>query len=108
MIGKNHPNVITVHAVEDFDNIPFVVMEFGEGETVATLLPERRFPAARFFELAIPTASAIAAGEPPATTSSPGRPLRRRHCLRPALGAAPMSVSTVIVAINARFLRMER
>lgn len=57
----NHPNVITVHAIAESGGTPFVVMEFVEGSTVADLLPETGFPPARFFELAIPIASAIAA-----------------------------------------------
>lgn len=57
----NHPNVITVHAVEEVDGIPFVVMEFVEGSTVADLIPADGLPASRFFELAIPITAAIAA-----------------------------------------------
>jgi tRNA A-37 threonylcarbamoyl transferase component Bud32/tetratricopeptide (TPR) repeat protein len=59
LAAVNHPNVITVHAIENVDGVPFVVMELVEGKTVSDLLPEGGFPTARFFELAIPIASAI-------------------------------------------------
>lgn len=39
----NHPNVVTVHAVEEEDGIGFVVMELVEGRTLADLLPETGF-----------------------------------------------------------------
>lgn len=61
LAAVNHPNVITVYAVEDFEGVPFVVTELVEGSTVADQLPERGFTTSRFFDLAIPIASAIAA-----------------------------------------------
>jgi serine/threonine protein kinase len=55
----NHPNVVTVHAVEEEDGVAFVVMELVEGQTLAELIPSTGFAMARFFELAVPICSAL-------------------------------------------------
>ena len=57
----NHPNVVTVHAVEKEAGVAFVVMELVAGQTLAELLPEGGFEVQRFFELALPIASALEA-----------------------------------------------
>jgi len=57
----NHPNVVTVHAVEEENGVAFVVMELVEGRTLAELIPETGFEPARFFDVALPIASALEA-----------------------------------------------
>ncbi len=57
----NHPNVVTVHAVEEEDGVSFVVMELVEGRTLAELLPGGGFEMPRYFDLALPVASALEA-----------------------------------------------
>src|ERR1044072_3937364 len=37
----NHPNIVTVHSVEEADGIHFITMELVKGETLATLLPRQ-------------------------------------------------------------------
>ena len=34
----NHPNIVTVYAIEEFDGVDFIVMEFVEGETLTARL----------------------------------------------------------------------
>ena len=57
----NHPNIVTVHSVEEDDGVHFITMELVEGQTVTELLPKTGFPLSKFFDLAIPLADAVAA-----------------------------------------------
>ena len=57
----NHPNIITVHSVEQADGVHFITMELVKGKTLAELLPKKGFPVDEFFDIAIPLADAIAA-----------------------------------------------
>ncbi len=34
----NHPNIVTIHAIEEVDGVDFIVMEFVEGETLTSYL----------------------------------------------------------------------
>ncbi len=61
LAAVNHPNVVTVHALEEVDGVGFVVMEWLQGRTLAELLPDDGFPAELFFELARPVAAALEA-----------------------------------------------
>ncbi len=57
----NHPNIVTVHSVEESDGVHFITMEWLKGKTLTELLPKHGFPLNRFFEIAIPLADAVAA-----------------------------------------------
>ena len=57
----NHPNIITVHSVEQADGVHFITMELVKGKTLAELLPRNGFPLDEFLEIAIPLADAVAA-----------------------------------------------
>jgi serine/threonine protein kinase/tetratricopeptide (TPR) repeat protein len=57
----SHPNVVTVHSIEEVEGIRFITMERIEGRTLRQLIPEQGLPIARLFELAIPMVDAIAA-----------------------------------------------
>ena len=57
----NHPNIVTVHSVEEAGGIHFITMELVKGKTLAELLPRHGFALGRFFEIAIPLADAVAA-----------------------------------------------
>ncbi|HEU5180801.1 MAG TPA: protein kinase [Candidatus Polarisedimenticolia bacterium] len=57
----NHPNIVTVHSVEEADGIHFITMELVEGKTLSEILPKNGLPLRRFFDLAIPLADAVAA-----------------------------------------------
>ena len=46
----NHPNIITVHSVEQADGVHFITMELVKGKTLAELLPKKGFPVDEFFE----------------------------------------------------------
>jgi Tol biopolymer transport system component len=57
----NHPNVVTIHSVEEADGIPFIVMERVEGTTLRHRIPQGGMPLLELFDLAIPVADALAA-----------------------------------------------
>ena len=57
----NHPNIVTVHSVEESGGTHFITMELVQGKTLAELLPPQGVALGRFFEIAIPLADAVAA-----------------------------------------------
>ena len=57
----NHPNIVTVHSVEESGGIHFITMELVKGKTLAELLPRQGFALGRFFEIAIPLVDAVSA-----------------------------------------------
>jgi Tol biopolymer transport system component len=58
----NHPNVVTVHSVEEADGLHFLTMEFVDGKTLVDLLPRRGgLPLADFLKLAVPLVDAVSA-----------------------------------------------
>ncbi|NNE44854.1 MAG: protein kinase [Gemmatimonadetes bacterium] len=47
-----HPNVVTIHGVEEHDGVRFLVMELVDGVTLTSAVPPGGFPRARFLEIA--------------------------------------------------------
>ena len=61
LAALNHPNIVTVHSIEEADGDHFITMEFVDGRTLDTLVPGEGLPIDRFFDLALPIADALAA-----------------------------------------------
>jgi len=57
----NHPNIITIHSVEEAEGLHFLTMELVAGRTLADLLPPDGYPVREFLNLALPVAEAVAA-----------------------------------------------
>ncbi|MFQ5700840.1 MAG: protein kinase [Acidobacteriota bacterium] len=57
----NHPNIVTIHSVEQAGGVHFITMELVEGQTLTETIPRNGFSLGRFFELAVPLADAVAA-----------------------------------------------
>ncbi len=57
----NHPNIVTLHSVEESDGCHFLTMELVDGKSLDALIPETGFDLERLFELAIPIADALSA-----------------------------------------------
>jgi TolB-like protein/Flp pilus assembly protein TadD len=57
----NHPNIVTLHSVEESDGRHFLTMELVDGKSLDALIPDGGFDLERLFELAIPIADALAA-----------------------------------------------
>ena len=56
----NHPNIVTIHSVEESDGIRFLTMELVQGESLVELIAERGMALDQFFDLAIPLTEALA------------------------------------------------
>jgi len=57
----NHPNIITIHEIDQADGTDFIVMEFVAGKTLQQLIPGGGMPVTDVLKYAIPIASALAA-----------------------------------------------
>ena len=57
----NHPNIVTVFAVEEWEGLHFLAMELVEGDSLSSLIPPAGLPLKRIFDLAIPMADALSA-----------------------------------------------
>ena len=57
----NHPNIVTLHSVEEADGHHFLTMELVDGKSLDALIPEDGFDLERLFELTIPIADALSA-----------------------------------------------
>jgi serine/threonine protein kinase len=57
----NHPNIITIHEIDQADGTDFMVMEFVAGKTFQQVIPSGGLPVADVLKYAIPIASALAA-----------------------------------------------
>jgi len=55
----NHPNIVTIHSLEDSGGINFLTMELVKGQTLGDYLPATGLPLDRFLEIAIPLADAL-------------------------------------------------
>lgn len=55
----NHPNIVTLHSVEEVDGIHLLTMELVEGLSLDRLLPDSGFELQKFLDIAIPFADAL-------------------------------------------------
>jgi len=59
----NHPNIVTIHSVEEVDGRLFLTMELVEGRTLADLIPADGLPLDRILTVGAAIAEAIAAAQ---------------------------------------------
>ena len=57
----NHPNIVTIHSVEEVDGIPFLTLELLDGKTLNEIIPAQGLPLDRLLTLAIPLTDAVGA-----------------------------------------------
>jgi putative peptide modification system cyclase len=57
----NHPNIVTLHSVEEVDGVHFFTMEWIQGETLAKVIRPGGLPLATLLSIAIPLAEALGA-----------------------------------------------
>src|SRR5687768_14427880 len=57
----NHPNIVTIHSVEEADGIPFLTLELLDGTTLDEIIPAGGLSLDRLLGLAIPLSDAVGA-----------------------------------------------
>jgi serine/threonine protein kinase len=57
----NHPNIVTIHSIEQAAGIRFLTMELVEGKNLDQVIPEGGLALDRFFDLAVPLTDAVSA-----------------------------------------------
>ncbi len=57
----NHPNIVTIHSVEEANGIRFLTMELVDGRSLADAIPNDGMPLDRVLKIAIPLAEALSA-----------------------------------------------
>jgi len=57
----NHPNIVTLHSIDQASDPPFLTMEFVEGKPLNELIPPNGMPLERLLKIAIPLADAVGA-----------------------------------------------
>src|SRR5579862_374579 len=55
----NHPNICTIHDIQEHDGRAFIVMEYMEGETLKHLIGKSRFELERLLEIGIDVAEGL-------------------------------------------------
>ncbi|HEX6030132.1 MAG TPA: protein kinase [Tepidiformaceae bacterium] len=59
--GLNHPNIVTLHSVEEEEGVRFLTMELVDGQSLDHVVTSGGLPLSRVLELAIPLANALVA-----------------------------------------------
>jgi serine/threonine protein kinase/tetratricopeptide (TPR) repeat protein len=57
----NHPNIVTVHSVEEVDGVHFITMELVRGRTLAEFVQGGGVAMSKFFDIAVALSDALAA-----------------------------------------------
>jgi serine/threonine protein kinase/tetratricopeptide (TPR) repeat protein len=57
----SHPNIVTIHSVEEADGVLFLTMEYVEGKPLSDLIVKGGLPLTQILSLAIPLADAVSA-----------------------------------------------
>ena len=59
--GLNHPNIVTLHSIEEVDGTRFITMELVDGRDLGALIGAGSVPLGQVLDLAIPLADALVA-----------------------------------------------
>ena len=57
----NHPNIVTIHAVEEADGVPFIVMELVDGQPLSDLIKDGGLPLETLLRIGTAVSDAIGA-----------------------------------------------
>lgn len=61
LASLNHPHIVTIHSVEEFEGAPFLTMELVQGQSLARIIATGRLPVSRLLDIATAIAGALAA-----------------------------------------------
>jgi TolB-like protein/Tfp pilus assembly protein PilF len=61
LASVNHPNIVTIYAVEEAGNVRLLAMELVEGRTLDAVIPTGGLPLSPFFQIAVPLSDALSA-----------------------------------------------
>jgi len=56
----NHPNIITIHEVAEYENKPYIAMEYVEGESLKDLIAKKELSISRVIDMAMQICEGIA------------------------------------------------
>jgi Tol biopolymer transport system component/predicted Ser/Thr protein kinase len=59
--GLNHPNIVTLHSVQQTEGMHFITMELVHGKPLSKVIPRKGMDLAELLEVALPLTSAVAA-----------------------------------------------
>jgi serine/threonine protein kinase len=54
-----HPNIVTIHSVEESDGTHFITMELVEGQTLSALIPKNGLSLEQFFDYSVSLVDAV-------------------------------------------------
>jgi eukaryotic-like serine/threonine-protein kinase len=57
----NHPNIVTIHSVEEIDGVPFLTLELVDGKTLGEMIPASGLPLDRVLTIGIALADGVGA-----------------------------------------------
>ena len=57
----DHPNIVTLHSVEEADGVHFLTMSYVDGQRLDQIIPEGGLTLERIFDIAVPLADALSA-----------------------------------------------
>jgi TolB-like protein/Flp pilus assembly protein TadD len=61
LAALNHPHIVTIFSIEEADGVPFMTMELIEGRSLEHLVADGGLALARFFDIGVALADALAA-----------------------------------------------